>query len=75
MRCYICNKETTDFHKEPDGRWISLCPQCRKHQQIYHNVNDEECDMALLRMNPIDLIRRIDNECRTTNSKTASVSK
>jgi len=75
MRCYICDRETTDFHKEPDGRWISLCPKCKKKPKLYHDVNEEECDMALLRMSPLDLIKEIDNECRATDCKTASVSK
>ena len=75
MRCYICDRETTDFHREPDGRWISLCPKCKSNQQRYRDVNEEECDMKLLKMNPIDLIKEIDNECRATDSQTASVSK
>lgn len=77
MRCYICDRETNDWHQEPDGKWVSLCDKCRAKsaRYSYKNVNEEECDMALLRMKPEDLIKAIDNDCRTTDCKTTTVSK
>ena len=77
MRCYICDSETNDWHQEPDGKWVSICNKCKAKsaRYKYKDVNAEECDMALLKMNPIDLVKAIDNDCRATDSETTTLSK
>ena len=69
MRCYICNKETNNFEKDPDGKWISVCSQCRgfvfETKRIYRDIDEE--DLRVLKMSAKDFEKEIEDDGRRVN--------
>lgn len=69
MRCYICNKETNNFEKDPDGKWVSICSQCRgqvyETKRIYKDIDED--DIKVLKMSARDFEKEIEYDCRRTD--------
>ena len=76
MRCYICNKEPNSFRRDPDGKFVSICAQCRQHiydcNRLYQDIEDE--DIRVLKMTAKDFEKEMKNDSRKTNKETTSVS-
>jgi NMD protein affecting ribosome stability and mRNA decay len=66
MRCYICNKETNNFEKDPDGKWISICSQCRGHvfetKRIYRDIDED--DLRVLKMSAKDFEKEMEDDIK-----------
>ena len=66
MHCYICDRETDSFKKDFDGRYVSICSECRESirecNKIYKDVDEDDVDIKLLSMSSLDLIKYIDKE-------------
>lgn len=56
MKCYICNRETSSFRRDPDGKYVSICSVCRsiinEHKYVYEDITDE--DIKILKMTSKD---------------------
>lgn len=67
MRCYICNRETDNLRRDPDGKLVSICSVCRKYiydcNRLYEDITDE--DIQLLKMTKKDFIK----ECKHVSKK------
>lgn len=59
MRCQICNKETNSYRKDPDGKYVSICGQCRsaiyEANRRYEDIEDE--DFKILKQTAKDFER------------------
>lgn len=72
MRCYICNKETNNFRKDPDGKYVSICPTCRGIINDYNRryLDADEDDIKLLKMTGLDFIKSMEKEDAGRNKGT-----
>lgn len=60
MRCYICNRETNNLKRDPDGNLTAICAVC------YHAINDckyvyqdiTEEDIKILKMSSKDFDKK-----------------
>lgn len=73
MRCYICNRETQNLKKDPDGKLVCICATCRKYiydcNRTYQDITDE--DIQLLKMSKKDFVRESKHASkRPTNRNT-----
>lgn len=63
MRCYICNKETDNFRKDYDGRYVSICTECRRIiRDMVATYEDVEDDVLEIEQPSIDIIESIDRK-------------
>lgn len=66
MHCYICDRETNNFRRDPDGKYVSICSVCRKEirdcNKLYKDIDEEELDLKIASMSPIELIEYIDKD-------------
>ena len=44
MRCYICNRETENFSRGPDGKFVSICSSCKSIIRDNSRKNYEDID-------------------------------
>lgn len=60
MRCYICNRETDNLRKDPDGKMVSICTVCNcainDCKYVYQDITDE--DIKILKMSSKDFYRQ-----------------
>ena len=67
MHCYICDRETNNFRKDPDSKYVSICNVCRAaindYNRRYLDVDDE--DIKLLKMSNEDFIKETTNATRS----------
>lgn len=57
MRCYICNRETNSFKKDPDGTYVSICAQCRNAIYEMNRRYDDITEDDLI------LLKEVDDDC------------
>ena len=75
MRCYICNRETEDFHKDPNGKWVSICPKCRNIIRDTQRTNYEDVEMQdfvdarLASMSSFEFIKFINKRTKCHSKK------
>ena len=64
MRCYICNRETNNLKRDPDGKLVSICSTCRKYiydcNRLYEDITDD--DVKILKMSKKDFLRAMKEE-------------
>ena len=81
MRCCICDRETNDFHKEPNGKWVSICSNCRSiirdtARKNYEDVERQDfIDARLASMSSLEFIRFLERKtkCHSKKSSKSSV--
>lgn len=70
MKCYICDCETNNFSKQPDGTWASICSKCRSvikdtARKNYEDIEEQDfVDARLASMSSIDFIRFLDKNSK-----------
>lgn len=75
MRCYICNKETDNFSKQSDGKWASICSECRSIIRDTSRKNYEDIEMQdfidakLNSMSSLDFLRFVDRRVKCHSKK------
>ena len=73
MRCYICNRETDNLKRDPDGRLVSICSVCRKFiydcNRLYQDITDD--DVKLLKMTKKDFIKAMKEEKKDVEKRTS----
>lgn len=78
MRCYICNRETDNFSKGPDGRYISICSSCKSiirdtARKNYEDVERQDfIDAKLASMSSLEFIKFLDRRTKKCHSKKSS---
>lgn len=64
MRCYICNRETNNLRRDPDGKLVSICSTCRKYiydcNRLYQDITDD--DVKILKMTKKDFLKAMQEE-------------
>lgn len=60
MRCYICNRETDNLRRDPDGKMTPICTVCYRFindcKYTYQDITDE--DIKILKMSSKDFDRQ-----------------
>lgn len=75
MRCYICNRETDNFSKQPDGKWLSICSNCKNiirdtKRRNYEDIDERDfVDLQLASISFIDFIRFLDRRIKCHSKK------
>lgn len=75
MRCYICNRETDDFHKDPDGKWRSICSNCKSiikdaARKNYEDVDEDDfIDSKLASMSSLEFIKFVNRRSKCHSKK------
>lgn len=64
MHCYICDKETNNLRKDPDGKLVSICASCRRAindcNKLYKDIHEDDVYVKETQMSDIELIEYID---------------
>lgn len=64
MHCYICDRETNNLRRDPDGKLVSICHTCleaiRDCNRKYEDINEE--DLKLSKMSGLELIKYIERK-------------
>lgn len=75
MRCCICDRETNDFHKEPNGKWVSICNNCKSiikdtARKNYEDIDEQDfIDAKLASMSSLEFIKFVDRRTRCHSKK------
>lgn len=75
MRCYICNRETDNFSKGPDGKYVSICSECRSiirdnARKNYEDVERQDfIDARLASMSSLEFIKFIERKSKCHSKK------
>lgn len=68
MHCYICDRETTNFRKDPDGTFVCICSSCRKAindcNKIYKDIYEDDVYVKASSMSDVELIEYIDKSIK-----------
>ena len=61
MRCECCDKETTNFFKDADGKWHSVCNKCLSAtKEILPHYDDfDDDDVKLMKMTGAQLAKAL----------------
>lgn len=76
MRCYICNRETDNFGRGPDGKFVSICSSCKSiirdtARKNYEDIEQQDfIDARLASMSSMEFIKFLDrrNKCHSKKS-------
>lgn len=77
MKCYICGKETNNFSKQPDGRWISICNNCKgiikdTARKNYEDIEEQDfIDAKLASMSSMEFIKFLDRRTKCLSKKSS----
>ena len=77
MRCYICNRETDNFKKQPDGKYISICSHCSSiirdtARKDYEDVMEQDfIDAKLASMSSMEFIKFLDRRSKCHSKKSS----
>lgn len=75
MRCCICDRETNDFHKEPNGKWVSICSNCKSiikdtARKNYEDIDEQDfIDAKLASMSSLEFIKFVDRRAKCHSKK------
>lgn len=75
MKCYICGRETNNFSKRPDGKWESICSNCRNIIRDTARTNYEDIekqdfiDARLASMSSMEFIKFLDRRIKCHSKK------
>lgn len=71
MRCYICNRETSNFKRDPDGKITCICSVCRKYiydcNRTYQDITDD--DVKILKMTKKDFIKAMKEDVKDVSER------
>ena len=60
MRCYICNRETINLKRDPDGNLTAICAVCYRAindcKYVYQDITEE--DIKILKMSSKDFDKK-----------------
>lgn len=77
MHCMICDCNTNDFRKLPDGSYESICSNCRNEIRNCNgwneDIDDDDCNLA--EMSGVELIRYIERNEHATRKLTKGTAK
>lgn len=75
MRCYICNRETDNFSRGPDGKFVSICSTCKSIIRDNSGKNYEDLDKQdfidskLCAMSSMDFLRFVERKTKCPSKK------
>lgn len=75
MRCYICNRETDNFQKQPDGKYVSICSHCSNiirdtKRKNYEDIDEQDLvDSKLASMSSFEFIKFINRRTKCHSKK------
>lgn len=65
MHCYICDRETNNLRRDPDGKLVSICSSCRAAindcNKLYKDIYEDDVYVKASSMSDVELIEYIDN--------------
>lgn len=75
MRCYICNRETDNFSRGPDGKFVSICSSCKSiirdnTRKNYEDIDKQDfIDSKLCAMSSMDFLRFVERKSKCHSKK------